>query len=35
MALGECYAVNPRLAEIDGKPFYPDLAALPEVPDMW
>ena len=30
---GNVYAVNPRLAEIDGKPFYPDLAALPEVPD--
>ena len=30
---GNVYAVNPRLAEIDGEPCYPDLAALPEVPD--
>ena len=30
---GNVYAVNPRLSKIDGKPCYPDLAALPEVPD--
>jgi len=30
---GHVYPVNPRLAELDGKPCYPDLAALPEVPD--
>jgi acyl-CoA synthetase (NDP forming) len=30
---GKIYPVNPRLAEIDGAPCYPDLAALPEVPD--
>ena len=30
---GKIYPVNPRLAEIDGAPCYPDLAALPEAPD--
>ena len=28
-----CYFVNPKYAEVDGTPCYPDLAALPEVPD--
>ncbi len=28
------YAVNPRQGEIDGHPFYPSLAALPEVPGV-
>ena len=28
------YPVNPKYAEIDGGPCYPDLAALPEVPDI-
>lgn len=28
------YAINPRETEIQGEPCYPDLAALPEVPDM-
>ena len=28
-----CYFVNPRYDEIDGSRCYPDLAALPEVPD--
>jgi len=30
---GRVYPVNPRLAALDGDPCYPDLAALPEVPD--
>ncbi|MEX0502439.1 acetate--CoA ligase family protein [Alphaproteobacteria bacterium LSUCC0719] len=30
---GNIYPVNPRLTELDGAPCYPDLAALPEVPD--
>ena len=30
---GKIYPINPRLAELDGAPCYPDLAALPEVPD--
>lgn len=30
---GVVYAVNPRLSELDGAPCYPDLAALPAVPD--
>ena len=30
---GALYPVNPRLSEIDGLVCYPDLAALPEVPD--
>lgn len=29
-----CYFVNPRYDEIDGSPSHPDLAALPEVPDI-
>ena len=29
-----CYFVNPRYEEIDGSPSHPDLAALPEVPDI-
>jgi uncharacterized protein len=28
------YAVNPRAGEIDGHPFYPNLAALPEKPEV-
>ncbi|HEX7471817.1 MAG TPA: acetate--CoA ligase family protein [Candidatus Limnocylindrales bacterium] len=28
-----CYFVNPKYADVDGTPCYPDLAALPEVPD--
>jgi acyl-CoA synthetase (NDP forming) len=28
------YSVNPKYDEIDGAPCYPDLAALPEVPDV-
>ncbi len=27
------YAVNPRLTTFDGAPCYPDLSAIPEVPD--
>ncbi|MBZ8118940.1 acetate--CoA ligase family protein [Roseovarius sp. LXJ103] len=30
---GAVYPVNPRLSEIDGAQCYPDIAALPEVPD--
>ena len=30
---GTIYSVNPRLAVLAGKPCYPDLGALPEVPD--
>ena len=30
---GRVYPVNPRLSEIDGLACYPELAALPEVPD--
>lgn len=30
---GAVYPVNPRLSEIEGERCYPDLAALPEVPD--
>lgn len=30
----ECYLVNPTISEIDGTPTYPDLAALPVVPDL-
>lgn len=29
-----CYFVNPRYEEIDGSPAHPDLASLPEVPDI-
>ena len=29
-----CYFVNPRYEEIDGSPSFPDLAALPETPDV-
>lgn len=29
-----CFFVNPRYEEIDGSPSFPDLAALPEVPDI-
>lgn len=28
------YAVNPRYPEIDGDPCYPDLASLPEKPEV-
>ncbi|MCL4535689.1 MAG: CoA-binding protein [Bacteroidetes bacterium] len=28
------YAVNPRRGEIEGHPFYPDLASLPEKPGV-
>ncbi len=30
----ELYPVNPMLDELDGRQAYPDLAALPVVPDM-
>jgi uncharacterized protein len=30
----ECYLVNPTVSAIDGTPTYPDLAALPVVPDL-
>jgi acetate---CoA ligase (ADP-forming) len=29
-----CHFINPRYDEIDGSPSHPDLAALPEVPDI-
>ena len=29
-----CHLVNPKYDSIDGAPCYPDLAALPEVPDV-
>jgi acyl-CoA synthetase (NDP forming) len=29
-----CHFVNPRYDEVDGSPCFPDLAALPEVPDI-
>lgn len=29
-----CFFVNPRYEEIDGSPAYPNLGALPEVPDI-
>src|SRR3954451_13969054 len=29
-----CFFVNPRYAEVDGSRCFPDLAALPEVPDI-
>lgn len=28
------YAVNPKLGELEGKRVYPDLASLPEVPEV-
>lgn len=28
------YAINPKLTELDGDPVYPDLASLPNVPDV-
>jgi uncharacterized protein len=28
------YLVNPTISEVDGTPTYPDLAALPVVPDL-
>jgi acetate---CoA ligase (ADP-forming) len=31
---GEIYPVNPRLKSIDGLTCYPDVASLPEVPDV-
>jgi predicted CoA-binding protein len=30
----EIYLVNPSISEIDGAPVYPNLAALPVVPDL-
>jgi predicted CoA-binding protein len=30
----ELFPVNPMIEELDGKPVYPNLAALPVVPDM-
>jgi uncharacterized protein len=30
----ELYPVNPMIDQLDGSPAYPDLAALPVVPDM-
>ena len=29
-----CFFVNPRYDEVDGSPCFPDLASLPEVPDI-
>ncbi|MFL9869785.1 acetate--CoA ligase family protein [Paraburkholderia fungorum] len=31
---GNIYPVNPRIDEIDGLPCYPDVASLPEAPDV-
>jgi acyl-CoA synthetase (NDP forming)/GNAT superfamily N-acetyltransferase len=31
---GQLYAVNPSVAEIDGVPCFPDVARLPETPDL-
>ena len=31
---GDIYPVNPRIAEIDGLRCYPDIAALPQAPDV-
>ena len=33
-AATRCHLVNPKYQVIDGAPCYPDLAALPEVPDI-
>ena len=33
-AATRCYLVNPRYETIDGLPCFPDLAAVPEVPDI-
>jgi acetate---CoA ligase (ADP-forming) len=33
-AATRCHLVNPKYREIDGAPCYPDLASLPEVPDI-
>lgn len=30
----ELYPVNPMIDELDGRPVYPDVSALPVVPDM-
>ena len=30
----ELYLVNPTISDVDGTPTYPDLAALPVVPDL-
>ena len=30
----ECYLVNPTIGDIDGTPTYPNLAALPVIPDL-
>jgi predicted CoA-binding protein len=30
----ELYLVNPTIGDVDGTPTYPDLAALPVVPDL-
>jgi predicted CoA-binding protein len=30
----DIYLVNPTITELDGRPVYPDLAALPVVPDL-
>ncbi|HVT68494.1 MAG TPA: GNAT family N-acetyltransferase, partial [Trebonia sp.] len=31
---GQLYAVNPATAEVDGVPCFPDIASLPEAPDL-
>ena len=31
---GRLYPINPRYTEVEGLPCFPDLAALPEVPDL-
>ena len=33
-AATRCHLVNPKYQTIDGAPCYPDLASLPEVPDI-
>jgi len=30
----ELYLVNPTISDVDGTPTYPDLAALPVIPDL-
>ena len=30
----DCYLVNPTISEVEGTPTYPDLAALPVIPDL-